>query len=135
MKILGIEHIGIAVKNLKTDAPFWKHILKIKNTSTEVVDEQDVITDIYDTSRGKVELLEATNKNSVISKFIDKYGPGIHHICFEVDNILEAIKELSLNNIEIIGEKPTVGAEGYKVIFIHPKSTGGVLVELAQRLK
>tara|TARA_B100000427_G_C15510596_1_gene596011 strand:- start:97 stop:498 length:402 start_codon:yes stop_codon:yes gene_type:complete len=133
MKILGIEHVGIAVKNLKKDAPFWKHILGIDNSSTEVLDDQEVTTDIYDTSRGKVELLEATNKNSVISKFIDKYGPGIHHICFEVDDILKAIEELNFNNIQLINDKPTVGAEGYKVIFIHPKSTGGVLVELAER--
>ena len=133
MKILGIEHVGIAVKNLKKDAPFWKHILGIHNSSTEVLDDQEVTTDIYDTSRGKIELLEATKTNSVISNYIDKYGPGIHHICFEVDDISKAIEELNSNNIQVINDKPTVGAEGYKVIFIHPKSTGGVLVELAER--
>ena len=73
MKILGIEHVGIAVKNLKKDAPFWKHILGIHNSSTEVLDDQEVTTDIYDTSRGKIELLEATKINSVISNYIDKY--------------------------------------------------------------
>jgi len=133
MKIIGIEHLGIAVEDLGKESPFWKHVLNIDHVSTEVVDDQGVTTDIYNTGKGKVELLEATNPDSPITKFLKKRGPGIHHICFEVVDINEAIKELQENNIQIIGDSYTRGAEGYKVVFIHPKSTGGELVELAQK--
>ena len=133
MKILGIEHIGIAVKDLDTNAPFWKHVLKISHKGTETVVQEGVKTDIYDTGSGKVELLKSTVSGSVIEKFLEKRGEGIHHVCFEVDDINKAIIELKELNIDVISDRPTVGAEGYKVIFIHPKSTGGVLVELAQK--
>ena len=133
MIILGIEHLGIAVKNSANDAPFWKHILNINHKSTEVIDDQGITTDIYDTGKGKIELLEPTNSDSVIAKFIEKHGPGIHHVCFEVKNINKAILELKDLNINVLSEHPTTGVEGNKVVFIHPKSTGGVLVELAEK--
>jgi methylmalonyl-CoA epimerase len=133
MKILGIEHLGIAVKDLANDAPFWNHILNIEHQSTEVVEDQSVTTDIYDTGNGKIELLESTKPGSVIAKFIEKRGAGIHHVCFEVEDIYLAIKELKENNIHVLSDEPSTGAEGYKVVFIHPKSTGGVLVELAEK--
>lgn len=133
MKILGIEHIGIAVDSIDRDAPFWKHILNIPHRGTEVVEEQGVMTDIYDTGRGKVELLEAMGEDSPIGKFLENRGAGIHHVCFEVDNITTAIKELKEFNVQVLSNEPTIGAEGYKVVFIHPKSTGGVLVELAEK--
>ena len=133
MKILGIEHIGIAVNDLNTNAPFWKHVLKISHKGTETVAQEGVTTDIYDTGSGKVELLKSTVSGSVIEKFLENRGEGIHHVCFEVDNINKAIIELKELNIDVISDRPTVGAEGYKVVFIHPKSTGGVLVELAQK--
>ena len=133
MKILGIEHIGIAVKDLDANAPFWKHVLKISHKGTETVAQEGVTTDIYDTGSGKVELLKSTVSGSVIEKFLENRGEGIHHVCFEVDNINKAIIELKELNIDVISDRPTVGAEGYKVVFIHPKSTGGVLVELAQK--
>ena len=133
MKILGIEHIGIAVKDLDTNASFWKHVLKISHKGTETVAQEGVTTDIYDTGNGKVELLKSTVSGSVIEKFLENRGEGIHHVCFEVDNINTAIIELKELNIDVISDRPTVGAEGYKVVFIHPKSTGGVLVELAQK--
>lgn len=133
MKILGIEHLGIAVEDLAQDSPFWKHVLNMDHVSTEVVADQGVTTDIYDTGKGKVELLEAENPDSPIAKFLEKRGPGIHHVCFEVDNVTIAIKELKENEISIIGDDYSIGAEGYKVVFIHPRSTGGVLVELAEK--
>jgi methylmalonyl-CoA epimerase len=133
MKILGIEHIGIAVNSIDKDAPFWKHILNIPHRGTEVVEGQGVTTDIYDTGRGKVELLEAMDPDTPIGKFLEKRGAGMHHVCFEVDNITTAIKELKQDNIQVLSNVPTMGAEGYKVVFIHPKSTGGVLVELAEK--
>ena len=133
MKILGIEHLGIAVDSIDKAAPFWRHILSISHRTTENVIEQGVVTDIYDTGQGKVELLEALGDNSPIAKFLDKRGPGIHHVCFEVEDINSAIKELKENNINVLSDGSTIGAEGYKVVFIHPKSTGGVLVELAEK--
>ena len=133
MKILGIEHLGIAVKDLANDAPFWNHILNIEHQSTEVVEDQSVTTDIYDTGNGKIELLESTKPGSAIAKFIEKRGAGIHHVCFEVEDIYLAIKELKENNIHVLSDEPSTGEEGYKVVFIHPKSTGGVLVELAEK--
>ena len=133
MKILGIEHIGIAVNSIVKDAPFWKHILKISHSGTEVVEDQGVTTDIYDTGKGKIELLESMGGDTPIGKFLENRGPGIHHVCFEVEDVTKAIKELKELNIQILSDEPTIGAEGYKVVFIHPKSTGGVLVELAEK--
>jgi methylmalonyl-CoA/ethylmalonyl-CoA epimerase len=133
MKILGIEHIGIAVNSIDKDAPFWKHILNLPHRGTETVENQGVTTDIYDTGRGKVELLEAMGSDSPLGKFLEKRGAGMHHVCFEVDNITNAIKELKEFSIQVLSNEPTMGAEGYKVVFIHPKSTGGVLVELAEK--
>ena len=132
MKILSIEHLGIAVKDIENRSPFWEHILGIKHTTTEIVEHEGVKTDIYDTGRGKVELLKSISDGSTIEKFLNKRGEGIHHVCFQVDDIEQAICELKEKNISIVSEKPLIGAEGYKIVFIHPKSTGGVLVELAE---
>lgn len=133
MKILGIEHIGIAVESFEKDTPFWELILSGSKQSSEKVIEQKVETKIYDTGKGKIELLEALSADSTIAKFISKRGKGIHHVCLHVDNIKEALSELIETNIELIDRKPRLGAEGYLIAFIHPKSTGGVLVELAEK--
>ena len=133
MKIIGIEHIGIAVKDLSSDAPFWSEVLGIDKSKTEDVDGQGVITDIYNTGRGKIELLLSKYPDSPIGKFIENRGPGIHHVCLQVESIDDSIKVLKQNKIETIGDTPTIGAEGFKVIFVHPRSAGGVLVELAER--
>ncbi len=133
MKILGIEHLAIAVENIDDSAPFWSHILKIPHRKTETVESEGVTTDIYDTGRGKVELLESLGEDSPINNFLKKRGPGIHHVCFEVEDINSAIKELKENNISVLSEEAKRGAEGYKIVFIHPKSTGGILVELAEK--
>jgi methylmalonyl-CoA epimerase len=132
MKIKGIEHIGIAVNSLTENAPFWKHVLGLDHSGTEAVQSEKVTTDIYNTDRGKIELLEAMSEDSTIAKYIDKRGEGVHHICLEVDDIHEAIAELQEKDINVIYNEPKMGAEGFLVTFIHPKSTGGVLVELAQ---
>ena len=134
MKIIGIEHVGIASSDLSKASKFWNLVLGIKKTCTEDVDNQGVITDIYDTGSGKIELLLSKYPDSAIAKFIKKRGCGIHHICLRVESIEDAINELKENNIEIIGRNYIYGAEGYKVIFIHPRSTGGVLLELAERV-
>ena len=133
MKIIGIEHIGIAVDDLNTSSSFWENILNIVHTHTEDVESEGVSTKIFDTGEGKIELLDSLDKNSPIHKFLQKKGPGIHHICLEVDNINEAISELKNYKIDILNDSPSIGAEGYKIVFIHPRSTGGVLVELAEK--
>ena len=133
MKILGIEHIGIAVENKKDTASFWGKILKIMHTHTERVESEGVNTEIFDTGKGKIELLNSISEDSPIRKFLEKRGPGIHHICLEVDNINQAIVELKNSNIEILNDESSIGAEGFKIVFIHPKATGGVLVELAEK--
>ena len=133
MKIIGIEHIGIAVKNIREASPFWDHVLQIGHSTTEDVDDQGVITDIYDTGQGKVELLQAKYPDSPVAKFLDRRGPGIHHICLQVEDIDEAIQELKSEGIQLIGNGASIGAEGYRVVFIQPGSAGGVLVELAEK--
>ncbi|MEE2876626.1 MAG: methylmalonyl-CoA epimerase [Candidatus Neomarinimicrobiota bacterium] len=133
MKILGIEHVAIATDDLDGDAPFWKHVLNISHSSTEDVLSESVTTDIYNTGRGKIELLSEVGDDTHISRFLEKRGKGIHHICLEVDDIDNAIDELKEKGIRLIKDEPTVGAEGYRIIFIHPESAGGVLVELAER--
>ena len=133
MKILGIEHVGIAIENLDEDAPFWRLLLNNCEYVSEVVKEQKVITEIFDTGRGKIELLKATSPNSPIAKFIEKRGKGIHHFCLQVEDIKLSIKELIEAGIELIDKTPRVGAEGFMIAFIHPKSTNGVLVELSEK--
>ena len=132
MKILGIEHIGIALKS-KKDKYFWDILLGGIDKKIDIVKDQGVKTEIYDTKKGKVEFLDALDKNSVIAKFLEKRGPGIHHISFEVENIEEAIDEMHHKDIYTVTESFTIGAEGFKVVFVHPKYTGGILVELTQR--
>ena len=133
MKILGIEHIGVAVSDLNQASSFWGKVLNILHTHTEEVQSEKVSTKIYDTNKGKIELLSPLSPNSLIEKFINKKGSGIHHVCLEVDDINAAIIELKKEKIILLNDKPKIGAEGFKIVFIHPKSTGGVLVELAEK--
>ena len=132
-KILGIEHVAIAVSSLKEPSKVFGDILGIDNTSTEEVVDQKVVTDIFDTGRGKVELLEATSEDSPISNFLEKRGNGVHHIAFLVDDLEIALNDLAESGIDLIDKSPRIGAEGMLIAFLHPKSTGGVLVELCQK--
>ena len=132
-KILVIEHVAIAVSSLKEPSRVYGDILGIDNTSTEEVIDQKVVTDIFDTGRGKVELLEATSDDSPISNFLEKRGNGVHHIAFLVDDLEIALKDLAESGIDLIDRSPRIGAEGMLIAFLHPKSTGGVLVELCQK--
>ena len=132
MKIIGIEHIGIAVKSIDKRSPFWEHVLGIKSTGREKVLDEGVETGIYDIGGGKIELLESVKSDSAIQKFMDKKGEGIHHVCLKVDDVYNAIAELKEKGISVIYPTPKKGAEGFLVTFIHPRDSGGVLVELAQ---
>ena len=133
-KVLGIEHVAFAVKNIDAPTKFFGSLLGIKHTSSEKIKEQRVNTHIFDTSQGKVELLDALSDDSPISKFLEKRGEGIHHIAFRVDLLQDALDYLSSNGVTLIDKSPRIGAEGFLIAFLHPKSTNGVLVELCQKL-
>ena len=132
-KVLAIEHVAIAVEDISEPADLFGNLLGIEHTSTERIDDQKVITDIFDTGSGKIELLKATSEDSPITKFLDSRGPGVHHIAFRVDDLALALRELSESGVELIDSEPRVGAEGMLIAFLHPKSTKGVLVELCQK--
>jgi len=128
-----IDHIGIAVKNLDETLKFYEEVLGIKCIGTEVVEEQKVKTAFLPIGDTEVELLEATNEDSPIAKFIEKRGEGIQHIAYRVDDIEKALEEVKKRGIRLIDEKPRKGAGGAKIAFLHPKSTYGVLIELCER--
>jgi len=133
MKILGIDHIGIAVKSVHERGKFWKDILGLEFAGDEVVGEQKVKTAFYPFGEGEVELLESTSPDGPIARFVEKKGEGIHHIAFRVKDVEAELKRLKEKGVLLIDEKPRAGAGGAKIAFIHPKATGGVLVELCQR--
>ena len=133
MKTLKIDHIGIAVKNLDETLSFYEDVLGMECTGKEEVEEQKVRVAFLPVGDSEVELLESTDPEGPIAKYIDKKGEGIQHIAFRVDNIEQAIKTMMEKGIRMIDEKPRYGAGGAKIAFCHPKSTGGVLVELSER--
>lgn len=128
-----IDHIGIAVRNLEESLKFYEGVLGLKASGIEVVEEQKVKVAFLPTGDSEVELLEATQDDSPIAKFIEKNGEGVQHIAYRVDDVEKAIAEMKEKGIRMIDEKPRYGAGGAKIAFCHPKSTGGVLVELCQR--
>ena len=127
-----IEHLGIAVKSLETSDHLFARLLGKENYKKESVESEGVTTSFYELGDSKIELLEATNPDSPIAKFIDKKGEGIHHIAFGVDNIFDEIERLKKEGFQFISEEPKDGADNKLVVFLHPKSTNGVLVELCQ---
>lgn len=127
-----IEHLGIAVKSLETSDHLFARLLGKENYKKESVEREGVTTSFYELGDSKIELLEATNPDSPIAKFIDKKGEGIHHIAFGVDNIFDEIERLIKEGFQFISEEPKDGADNKLVVFLHPKSTNGVLVELCQ---
>ena len=127
-----IEHIGIAVRNLDEAILTYTELLGTKCYKTEAVESEGVKTAFFQVGESKIELLEASNENSPIAKFIEKKGAGLHHIAFDVTNIEESMKELSSKGFQLLNEQPKNGADNKLVAFIHPKSSNGVLVELCQ---
>ena len=132
-KILGIEHVGIAVDDLNGISDIFGDLLGLELCSREKIDDQQVITDIYKTGSGKLEFLKATDENSPISRFIEKKGGGMHHVALVVDHLQPALDYLVNQGVHLIDTVPKIGAEGYKVAFIHPKSSGGILIELCEK--
>ncbi|MDD5571723.1 MAG: methylmalonyl-CoA epimerase [Bacteroidales bacterium] len=133
MKTNYIEHIGIAVKNLEESIKFYENIFGLKCYATEEVKEQKVKTAFFLLGQTKIELLEPTDAESAIAKFIEKKGEGIHHIAFAVENIEVSLKEAEEKGIQLIDKTPRKGAEGLDIAFLHPKSTAGVLMELCEK--
>jgi len=130
-----LEHLGIAVKELNISIPLFEQLLNTPCYKTEAVASEGVSTAFFQTGESKIELLEATNENSPIAKFIAKKGEGIHHIAFEVENIVAEMKRLQVLGFEVINEHPKEGADNKLVCFLHPKTTNGVLIELCQERK
>ncbi|WP_312392690.1 methylmalonyl-CoA epimerase [Chryseobacterium sp.] len=127
-----LEHIGIAVKSLGVSDELFAKLLGKQSYKQESVEREGVITSFYAAGESKIELLEASKEESPISKFIDKKGEGIHHLAFGVENIAEEVKRLKKEGFQFISEEPKEGADNKLVVFLHPKSTNGVLVELCQ---
>ncbi|MCX7696900.1 MAG: methylmalonyl-CoA epimerase [Bacteroidales bacterium] len=132
MKISHIEHIGIAVKNLEESIKFYENLLGITCYAIEEVADQKVKTAFFLVGQTKIELLESTDPDGPIAKFIEKKGEGIHHIAFATDEIENQLQRLKETGIVLIDEKPRKGAENLDIAFLHPKSTGGVLIELCE---
>jgi methylmalonyl-CoA/ethylmalonyl-CoA epimerase len=133
MKILKIDHLGIAVNSIAEGKKLWTDVLGLKFEGSETVAEQKVTTAFFPVGESEVELLESTSPDGPVGKFIEKKGEGIHHIAFRVDNIEEALAELKEMGVQLIDQKPRVGAGGGKIAFLHPKATNGILVELCER--
>lgn len=134
--MLKIEHIGIAVKNLEESNQLFAKLLGKPHYKTETVESEKVSTSFFKTGENKIELLEAQNPDSAIAKFIEKRGQGIHHIAFEVEDIEKETERLKAEGFETTGSgKPFKGADNKLVIFFHPKTTNGVLIELCQEIK
>jgi methylmalonyl-CoA/ethylmalonyl-CoA epimerase len=129
-----IEHIGIAVKNLEEGNSLYEKLLGVPHYKIEEVASEGVRTSFFKTGPNKIELLEATNDDSAIAKFIEKKGEGIHHIAFAVENIVEEMERLKKEGFIILNEKPKKGADNKLVAFVHPKTAGGVLIELCQEI-
>ena len=135
-KVLGVDHIGIAVGDLQEVGSFWGNMLGLPNNGEETVEEQKVTTGFFPTPNGsEIELLAATADDSPIAKFIEKNGGrgGIQHIALRVDNLEAALADLKEKGVRLIDEKPRKGAGGAKIAFVHPKASNGVLLELCQR--
>ncbi len=133
MNTTHIEHIGIAVKNLNESINFYENVLGLKCHSIEEVKDQKVKTAFFIIGQTKIELLESTEPEGPIGKFIEKNGEGIHHIAYAVENLQMSLDEMESKNIKLIDKHPRLGAEGLNTAFLHPKSTFGVLIELCEK--
>lgn len=130
-----IEHIGIAVKDLEESNKLFAKLYGKEHYKIETVESEGVKTSFFEVGNNKIELLQALNDESPIAKFIDKRGEGMHHIAFEVDDIYAEISRLKGEGFMVVNETPKKGADNKLVVFLHPKSTNGILIELCQEIK
>ena len=132
MNLKNIEHIGIAVQNLEESLNFYQKILGLEFIKEEIVESQGVKIAFLRIGESKIELLEPLNEESTIARFIEKNGQGIHHFAILVDSIEDKVKSMQAQGARLIGDKATEGADNMKIIFVHPKTTNGVLLELCE---
>jgi methylmalonyl-CoA/ethylmalonyl-CoA epimerase len=132
MKPSHVEHIGIAVKDLDESIRFYEEVLGLQCYNIEEVKDQKVRTAFFQVGDSKIELLESTDPDGPIGKFVEKKGEGVHHIAFSVDNIEEELENAKQKGIRLIDEQPRKGAEGLDIAFLHPKATHGTLIELCE---
>jgi len=133
MKILKIDHIGIAVNSIEDGKKFWTDALGLPFEGDETVAAQKVTTAFFPVGESEVELLESTSPDGPVAKYIEKRGQGIQHVAFRVENVAAALEELKAKGIQLIDQEPRIGAGGAKIAFLHPRATNGVLVELCER--
>ena len=132
-KVTRVDHIGIAVKDLEAAKKFYEEVLGLKSAGDEVVEEQKVRVCFFPCGDSELELLESTSPDGPIAKHIERSGEGIQHIALRVDNIENALATLKEQGVRLIDEKPRYGAGAASIAFIHPKATGGILMELSER--
>ena len=132
-KVTRVDHIGIAVKDLEAAKKFYEEVLGLKSAGDEVVEEQKVKVCFFPCGDSELELLESTSPDGPIAKHIERSGEGIQHIALRVDNIENALATLKEQGVRLIDEKPRYGAGAASIAFIHPKATGGILMELSER--
>jgi len=128
-----IQHLGVAVGSIDEAIGFWRDALGLELTDVEVVEDQGVRVAMLPIGESRIELLEATGDETPVGKFIAKRGPGIHHLCVEVNDLNAKLAELKAQGVRLIDPQPRTGAGGALVAFVHPSSTGGVLIELTQK--
>ena len=134
MELKRVDHVGIAVKNLEEAVNFYETAIGLKAVGFETVEEQKVKVAFLPCGDSELELLESTEPDGPIARFIEKNGPGIQHIAIRVDDIDKALEELKEKGVRLIDQTPRYGAGGARIAFVHPKATGGVLLELTQRM-
>ena len=132
MDITHIEHIGIAVRSIEEQLPYYEEILGLKCYNIETVEDQKVKTAFFKVGQTKIELLEPTSEDSTIAKFIENRGEGVHHIAYATNGIKKALAKADEKGVQLIDKEPRKGAEGLNIAFLHPKSTGRVLTELCE---
>jgi methylmalonyl-CoA/ethylmalonyl-CoA epimerase len=133
--MMKVEHIGIAVKSLTDSIPLFEKLLNCSCYKTETVESEQVNTAFFKKADTKIELVEALDENSVINRFIEKKGEGIHHLAFEVEDITKEMQRLQNDGFQLLNTEPKAGADNKLICFLHPKFTNGVLVELCQEIK
>jgi methylmalonyl-CoA/ethylmalonyl-CoA epimerase len=133
MKCLRVDHIGIAVKDLNAALKFYEETLGLKAAGTENVEEQKVKVAFLPCGDSELELLESTSEDGAIARFIEKNGEGIQHVALRVDSIDKTLEELKAKGVRLIDQTPRYGAGGARIAFVHPKATGGILLELSER--
>lgn len=132
MEVKNIDHIGVAVKSIDESLKFWEEALGIKCHGVEEVAEQKVKTAFLPVDDTEIELLEGTCPESPVAKFIEKNGQGMHHLAIRVKDLEATLEDLKAKGVRLIDEKPRIGAGGSKIAFVHPKASGGVLLELCE---